>query len=144
MRQGLCNGTCHLSVPSIDRCMPLWRVCYFGTDKQKISIDSLTAGAAVARRWVANASSVTFSADTWSWTQPFVFIQGNSELPSSFVRMQTYRYEKSVMHRPLQCQCLWRVSLGPFMILSPLQRWDISPPSFPLEVGPLNPGLGTL
>jgi len=69
-----------LSVQSIARCMSLRRVCYWGSGRQDISIDSggrlapsgtaaAVAWRSSARRSAANASSVTLSVDVGSWTQ---------------------------------------------------------------------------
>jgi len=82
MRQSLCNGTVSvrlvcLSAISVDRCMPLRRVCCCGPGGQEISVDSgscnvpqhvcAAARRTAARRAATQASSVTLSADVGSW-----------------------------------------------------------------------------
>jgi len=62
-----------LSVPSFDRRRDVHRVCCWAPCWQEISIDSgggrgPAATGDEARRWAANAGSVTFTANARSWT----------------------------------------------------------------------------
>ena len=63
MRQGLCNGTVfvcppvRLSVPEIDRCSSVRRVCCCEPGRTEISIDYCTAGAHQQRRRSSTAVS---------------------------------------------------------------------------------------